>query len=186
MYFIINRHHHHIALCKRLLTLPHQQPWLLLVLRFLPLALHLSSASYSHWHHINISQVYTLKFKWCGDRNYGFEVWSKGLPVCNQRYDNRWAHRKCLIMSIIIMNEWTTTKINVQKNEKRRGKKTEKHPSINICYTCTAVTTTKKQDKERKEKAEHGINIKRNNSKRIYTCKIPTVLAVFSFSCLYL
>lgn len=46
------------------------------------------------------------QFKWCADQNYGFEVWSKGLPACNQRCDNRWAHRKCLIMSIIIMNGW--------------------------------------------------------------------------------
>lgn len=57
-------------------------------------------------HHISKAST---QFKWCADQNYGFKVWSKGLPVCNQRYDNRWAHRKCLIMTIIIMNGRTIT-----------------------------------------------------------------------------
>lgn len=62
------------------------------------------------------------QFKWCADQNYGFEVWSKGLPACNQRCDNRWAHRKCLIMSIIIMNGCATTTSMCQRTRCRRKK----------------------------------------------------------------
>lgn len=56
------------------------------------------------------------QFKWCADQNYGFEVWSKGLPACNQRCDNRWAHRK---MSNYEHNnnEWMATTTQQQHQE---------------------------------------------------------------------
>lgn len=67
------------------------------------------------------------QFKWCADQNYGFEVWSKGLPACNQRCDNRWAHRK---MSNYEHNnnEWmatttttsATAEIRCEKNARRK------------------------------------------------------------------
>lgn len=88
-------------------------------------SLWLSSISFSYWRGPRVPKSRSIEMdasqrrrktkrcrkvraqhKWCADQNYGFEVWSKGLPLCNQRCDNRWAHRKCLIMSIIIMNGW--------------------------------------------------------------------------------
>lgn len=106
------------------------------------------------------------QFKWCADQNYGFEVWSKGLPACNQRCDNRWAHRKCLIMSIIIMNGCATTTSMCQRTRCRRKKMNR------------SSAEREKENGKKISRPEHNSQWSIRN-KRPYL--VPTVLTVCRF-----